>query len=155
MGSSMLISHDCFAGGRKKSAPGDPVPFQVTKVVGGKQLASHGATSMLKVGEPWRGFVLQGDLEEQQVLRRKKEVSRLVHLTCWEETRCWRWSAASLEPSRGAAELLDFLLLLLLPEMGQRRERVVACCLPASLVPAKPELREHQMLEEYAQHSCH
>lgn len=37
------------------------------KAVGEKQLTLHGATSALKVGESWRGFVSQGDLEEQQV----------------------------------------------------------------------------------------
>ncbi|KAM7095014.1 uncharacterized protein J5F26_010708 [Ciconia maguari] len=50
------------------------------KAVGEKQLTSHGASSMLKVGEPWRGFVSQGDLEEQQVWKKKK-ISRLAHLT--------------------------------------------------------------------------
>lgn len=45
-------------------------------------------------------------------------------------------------------ELLDFLLLLLLPEMGQRNELgcpLLPPSIPASPVPAKPELREHQV----------
>lgn len=50
----------------------------------------------------------------------------------------------SLSPSPcHFTELLDFLLLLL--EKGQRGERSCSRCLPASPVPARPELREHQV----------
>lgn len=51
-------------------------------------------------------------------------------------------------PPCAFTELLDFLLLLLLPEMGQRNELgcpLLPTSIPASPVPAKPELREHQV----------
>ncbi|XP_074962392.1 uncharacterized protein LOC142063012 [Phalacrocorax aristotelis] len=117
------------------------------KAVGEKQLASHGATSLLK-GECWRGFVSQGDLEEQQVLWRKKEGFRISSL----DLRRFGGKAVAgiraqppASPERGRqSSWISCCCCCCCLRWGKEMNRVVPRCLPASPVPAKPELREHQ-----------
>lgn len=96
------------------------------KAVGEKQLMSHGATSVLKA-EPWRGFVSQGDLEEQQVSWRKKKVLSVIGCLknkvllslipsirgiCWKRSGLFRVGSQKDPSERMAFEHLRFVKTL-------------------------------------------